>query len=100
MEGRTSGVGDHATYAADGHPTNQPIGAARRSGQIAQRADNQADVGHEGDNTPGDERTEEVVVRPFRTDTYRISIAFNAAVIDFKDQRPAGAPDPFADFWG
>ena len=40
------------------------------------------------------------LVRPFRTDTYRISIAFNAAILEFKDQRPQGAPDPFADFWG
>lgn len=40
------------------------------------------------------------LVRPFRTDTCRISIAFNAAIVDFKDQRPANAPDPFADFWG
>jgi len=40
------------------------------------------------------------LVRPFRTDTYRISVAFNAAIVDFKDQRPPSAPDPFADFWG
>lgn len=40
------------------------------------------------------------LVRPFRTDTCRISIAFNASIVEFADQRPPNSPDPFAGFWG
>lgn len=40
------------------------------------------------------------LVRPFRSDSCRISIAFNAAITEFRDLRPAGAPGSFEDFWG
>jgi uncharacterized protein (TIGR02466 family) len=35
-------------------------------------------------------------VNPFTSDTLRISIAFNATIVNFEDKRPEGSPDPFS----